>query len=99
MMQERGPAPEVMIRRCVDPPRLGPRITQGGVEMRMNRQHFTEQSARIRREECRDPAENALSAFAALTDEQRQAVVDRFNKTFNRCVPAKKLVYVVGAEA
>ena len=65
----------------------------------MNRQHFTEQVDRIRRDEARDPEENAFSAFAALTDEQRQAVVDKFNKTFNRCVPAKNLVYVVGAEA
>jgi len=48
-MNLRGPAPEVMIRRCVDPPRLGPRITKGGVEMRMT-EHTAEFLAQYRKE-------------------------------------------------
>jgi len=62
----------------------------------MNRQHLSEQTARIRREENRSPEDAAFFALASLTNDQRQKVVDRFNATFNRCTPSQRLVYHVG---
>jgi hypothetical protein len=65
----------------------------------MNRGHLSEQIQRIRRDENRDPLERAFHAVAALTKEERAALVAHLNQAFNRCTPPQHFSYQIGGAA